>query len=231
MKDSTAFSRLAQKLRIPAGIVLNVFPILCCALLVFRWCGLWLTEPWLVALIIFYYVIAVAYLFFAVITRMCAIEIIGLFLTLATCYYMWVPFNWVLAVLLVLALFIAPHKRGIKTVTTVFATIAGFIVVIIILICILFNFNGLIPDKYLYHTSLDGRYVALEYAFTQIPVGMVVTLYRVNGILLIEEKVLYLANYSHFGGKIEWLDESTINIYGEEMDVFKDPTLNRYIPF
>ncbi len=32
-------------------------------------------------------------------------------------------------------------------------------------------------------------------------------------------------------GQIEWLDQNTIQIYGEKMDVFKDPVLERYVPF
>jgi len=100
--------------------------------------------------------------------------------------------------------------------------------IIVFAFAAMFGFFILRPEKLEYHMSPDGRYTALEYAFTQIPGGTDVLLCHAYGPLLIQERALYLANYSDFGGNIEWLDDSTILIYGDKMDVFKDPEIKNY---
>lgn len=231
MKAEKKPNSFNHKLRIPAQIVYIVLPLLCWALIAFRWCGLWLTQPWMVGVIVFYYALAAAYLVFAFVVRMRIIDIIGLFLLLAASYYMWIPYHWVLAILLLPALFVALYKRGNKTAGTILTALAGLGVLLVIGFYVLLNFSGLTPEKCKYHASPDSRYVALEYAFTVVPGGTEVLLCRAYGSLLVEERVLYLANYSDFGGNIEWLDESTILIYGVEMNVFEDPVINNYVPF
>jgi hypothetical protein len=221
--------QFAQKMRVPADIVHIMFPVLCWALLAFRWNDLWLTKQWMAVVIVAYYALAVTYLIFILFVRMRVIAIVGLFLLLAASLFMWIPYNWVLAVLLVPALFWVFYKRGSKTAAIVLAATTGAITLLIILFC--GSFLGLIPEKFTYYTSLDGRYVALEYAFTQIPSGTDVFLCHEKGPLLVKERILYLANYSDYGGSIEWLDESTILIYGEKMDVFNDPTIYNYTAF
>lgn len=224
METQPVLVPLSQKLRVPADVVFITLPLLCWALIAFRWCGLWLTEPWMVGVTVLYYAMAAAYLVFTVMVRMRVVEIVGLFLLLVACIVIWLPYHWVLAVLLVPALFMAFYKRAKKVAAIVLAAIAGFIVFLILI----FPFTSLTPEKYAYHPSPDGRYTALEYAFTLVPSGTDVCLCRVYGPLLVEERVLYLANYSDFGGKIEWLDDSTILIYGDKMDVFEDPEIKNY---
>lgn len=79
-----------------------------------------------------------------------------------------------------------------------------------------------IPEEYEYHISPDGRYAVLEYSFTQISNGTNVYLCRANEPLMVTERKLYLASYSDYGKEIKWLDQSTVFIYGEKMNVFKD---------
>lgn len=221
-----ALSRFAQKMRIPPGIVHIAFPVLCWTLVISRWCGVWFTEPCMSGVIVFYYVLAAAYLFFTFIKGMRVIAIIGFFLMLAAFLFVWIPYNWVLAILMVPAAFRAFHDGDSKAFETVMTVLLGISVLFVIGVSKLFG--GLNPEKYEYHMSPDSRYVALEYAFKMMPGGTDIMLCRACGPLLIKERVLYLANYSGFGGKIEWLDGSTIVIYGEKMDVFKDPPIERY---
>lgn len=134
-----------------------------------------------------------------------------------------------LAILLIPAIFITFYKRGKKDLAVTLTALAAGSFLIVISFTMLFN--SLNPEKFAYHISPNGGYIAIEYAFTMIPGGTDVLLYRVNGPLLIKKRVLYLANYADFGGKIEWLDDSNIRIYGEKMDVFKDPVIENYIPF
>lgn len=229
MTRDNIFKQSAPKLRVPADIVHIVFPIMCWALLVLRWCGIWLISPLMTAVIIIYYVLAAAYLFFTFITSVRVIGFIGLFLTLVACFYLWVPYNWIFSVLLIPAMFIAFYKRG--------KTVAAAVLTILVSICVLsiiwfsMLFHSLVPEKYAYYISADGRYAALEYAFTQLPGGTDVYLCRVSGPLLVFERVLYLANYSDYGKEIEWLDQNTIFIYDEKMDVFKDPAIKNYSAF
>jgi len=82
------------QLRIPAHIVFIALPLLCWGLLAFRWCDLWLTRPWMLGVIVFYYALAAAYLAFSFFVRMRVIEIVGLFLLLAASLFMWIPYHW-----------------------------------------------------------------------------------------------------------------------------------------
>lgn len=229
MKTDTVSAPLSQKLRVPADIVYITLPLMCWALLAFRWCGLWLTEPWMVGVIVIYYALAVAYLVFAFIVRMRVIDIIGLFLLLAASFFVWIPYHWVLAVLLVPALFMAFYKRRRKAAATILTMLVGGIMLIGFAFAGLFRFLILKPERLAYHTSPDGRYAALQYSFTVMPGGTEVLLCRVYGPLLVQERRLYLANYPY--GNIEWLDESTILIYGDTMNVFEDPEIKNYDPF
>lgn len=206
-----------------------VFPVLCWGLVALRWSGIWFTKPCVTALIVLYYTIAAAYLISTFIVRMRIIAIVGLFLLLAASLFMWIPYHWVLSMFLVPALFVAFYKRKNKVTATVLTLITGIIFLSIFRLLMLFG--CLAPEKYTFYISPDGKYVALEYAFRQIPSGTDVLLCRVTGPLLVQERVLYLANYSDYGSKIKWLDQSTIIIYGEKMDVFKDPTIHNYTPF
>ena len=102
----------------------------------------------------------------------------------------------------------------------------------LIVLWISFVFKGLVPEEYAYCPSPDGHYIAFEHKYHWLFFGGTdVLLCRVNGPLLVQERTLYMANYSDFGGDIEWLDESTILIYGDKMDVFKDPVIKNYDPF
>lgn len=142
---------------------------------------------------------------------------------------MWMPYHWVLAVLLVPVLFMAFYKRGNKTAAVVLTVLAGIYMLFVIMVTLMFI--GLVPDKYAYHMSPDGQYIALEHEYRYLFYGCTdVLLYRVNGPLLVQERALYLADSSDFGGNIQWLDESTILIYGDTMDVFEDPIIKNYTP-
>lgn len=229
MLNGDVFNKLAINLRVPAGIAHIAFPLFCWALVALRWCNIWLTAPWMVGVIVFYYVLAAAYLFFAFIVRMRITGIIGLALVMMAFLFVWVPYNWVLALLFIPVICRVSYDRDNKLAAIILTVLACISVLFVISASLLFK--GLIPEKYAYHPSPDGHYIALEYAFTMIPSGTDVLLCRVNGLLLIQERVLYLANYSDFGGEIEWQDQRTILIYGEKMDVFNDPVLERYIPF
>jgi len=241
MKLFSSSNQFAQKMRKPASIVFIIFPLACLTLLAFMWSDIWLTKPWLVGVSISYYGLAVAYLIFTFVVRMRVIAIIGLFLLLAASLllfaaslfmwmpYTWIPYHWVLAVLLVPALFMAFYKRGNTGAAIALTTVAGIIALFVLLISALLG--GFAPAKYEYHTSPDDQYVALEYSFSMMPSGADVFLCRVNGPFLDSERILYVANYSDFGGKIEWLNDSTVIIYGDRMDVFKDPIIYNYVPF
>ena len=91
MKAEKNPDQFVRKLRTPAHIIYIVLPLLCWALLAFRWCGLWLTKPWMVGVIVFYYAMAAAYLVFIFIVRMRVIDIAGMFLLLAASLIMWIP--------------------------------------------------------------------------------------------------------------------------------------------
>jgi hypothetical protein len=222
-------NKIEQKLSKPAHIVHIAFPILCWALVILRWCGVWFTLPLMTSVIIVYYVLAAAYLFFTFIIRMKVIAIIGLLLTLAACFYLWIPYNWIFTLLLIPAIFTAFYKRG----NTVIAAVLTILVIICTLIIIAFSllFDSLVPEKYAYHISPDGHYATLEYAFTQLPGGTDVYLCHVNGPLMVSERILYLAKYSDYGSKIEWLDDSNVYIYDRKMDVFRDPVIENYTAF
>lgn len=224
MKTDNVTDVFVQKLRVSADIVHIALPLLCWALFAFERSGFWLTQPWMVGVIVFYYALAAAYLVFAFIVRMRVISIVGLFLLLAASLFTLLPYHWVLAVLLVPVLFMAFYKRRKQIAAIVLTTVTGFFVLIVLL----FPLTSSTPIKYIYHSSPDGRYVALEFAFTQVPSGDVVLLCRAYGPLLVRERRLYLANYGDFGGDIEWLDKSTILIYGDTMNVFEDPEIKNY---
>ena len=224
MEKSGIFSRFAHKLRIPADIVHIVFPVYCWALVAFRWSGLWLTEPWMTAVIALYYVMAASSLFFTVVTHMRVVGIVGLFIVIAACLFGWLPQNWVLALLLMSAFFKAfKDKKDVPT--AIEFTIALGVFVLPITILGLMS-TRVAPLKYAYYESSDGRHVILE----QTPWGLIsgtdVVLHRMYGPLLVPERTLYMGEGIDFGGGIEWLDQNTILIYGETMDVFKDPTIN-----
>lgn len=229
MKSETGLGWFVEKMRVPADLVQILFPILCWALLAFRWSGLWWAEHWMPVVFSVYYVLAAIYLISVVFVRMRVVSLAGLFLLLVSSLFMWIPYNWVLAILLVPALFWAFYKKGSKTAAIVLTATTGAVT----LLAILFNvsFLGLIPEKYAYYKSPDARYVALEYAFTYIPSGTDIVLCREEGLFLVKERVLYLANYADYGGKIEWLDERTIHIYGDKMDVLNDSAIHNYTAF
>ncbi len=229
MKSETDLGRSVEKMRVPADFVQILFPVLCWALLAFRWSGLWWAEQWMPIVIAIYYVLAVVYLISVFFVRMWVIPIVGLFLLLVASLFMWIPYNWVLAILLVPALFWVFYKRGSKITAIVLTTTTGAVTLLLILFGV--SFLGLIPEQYSYYTSPDARYVALEYAFTRIPSGTDIVLCRDKGPFLVKECVLYLANYADYGGKIEWLDERTIHIYGDNMDVLNDPVIHNYTAF
>lgn len=227
---------LSLKLRVPADIVFITLPLLCWALVIFRWCGLWLTQPWLVGLTVVYYALAAAYLVFAVIVRMRIVEIVGLFVLLAACIFIWLPLHWVLAVLLLPALFMAFYKRGNKRRAIIVTAIISFFVLLplflTLMVCsvIFHNFSCFIPDRYAYHASPNGEFTAVEHAsYTLFGGTDDVVLYRANGPLLSQKRDLCLSLSENFGGSIEWLDERTIRIYGEQMDIFKDDPMVRRI--
>ena len=218
-----------QKLRMPANIVHIALPLICWSLLVLRWCGFWFIEPWVSIVTIVYYALSAAYIALVFFVRMQVMAIIAMLLLLIASFFIWIPYHWVLTIFLVPSLFIIFYKRGNKFAATVFTPLIGSIVLLVMMFSLITK--GLIPEKYTYYTSPNGRYVALEYAFTQIPSGTDVLLCRANGPLLNKERVLYLADYSDFGGKIQWLNDGTILIYGEKMNVFKDPVIKNYTPF
>ncbi len=229
MIKNAVFSRFAKKVRIPAEIVHIAFPLLCWVLVAFSWCKIWLTEPWMLAITVFYYALAAAYLFSIFITRMRITAIVGLFLALLACLFIWIPYNWMLAVLLVPAMFMAFYNRGSKK-TFPLTILTGIIVLFIVIVSL--KFNDLAPEKYAYHPSPDGRYVALEHEYQLLFFGGTdVLLCRSKGPLLVQERVLYLGDHIDFGGKIEWLDQSILLIYDWKMDVFKDPVIENYTPF
>lgn len=219
---------LSQKLRVPAGIIHAIFPLLCWVLLIFRWKGYWLTEPWMVAVIVVYYVFAAAYLFFMYTTRVQVFAIVGLFLALIASLFMWIPYHWFLAELMVPALFMAFYNRK-KTYTaaTAFTVIVGVIAAIVIGIALLTRSLG--PEQYTYYPSPDGRYVALERGTQSIGGKDDVLLCRVEGPLLVSERTIYRGLKADFGGNIEWLDQNMILIYGEKMDPFKDNAIIRRV--
>ena len=227
MEKSAIFSRFAHKLRIPADIVHIVFPVYCWALVAFRWSGLWLTEPWMTAVIALYYVMAAAYLFFTFFTRVRVVGIVGLFIVIAACIFVWVPHNWVFALLLIPAFFKAfKDKKDVPT-AIAFTIVVGLIT--LIFVCASLLLSRAEPYKYAYHPSPVGGHVALELANSGVFFnGTDVVLYRINGSLLIIERVLYLGDYVDYGDGIEWLDQSTIFIYGETMDAFRDPIIHNY---
>lgn len=225
MIKSGSLGKLAQSVRLPAGIVHIAFPLLCWALVVLRWCNVFFIGPWTAAVIVLYYVLAAAYLFFTFITGMRVITIIGLFLTLAAFLFVWIPYNWVLAILMVPAVFRASYSRDTRG-TAVVLTILTCVVILFI---ISLSHGGLTPEQIAYHPSPDGSYAAIEHEYQIVFFGGTdVLLCRACGPLLIKERTLYLGNHDDFGRKIEWLNESTIIIYGEKMDVFKDPVIERY---
>ncbi len=228
MKTEKPPNSFVLKLRTPAYIVYITLPLLCWALLAFRWCGLWLTQPWMTGVVVVYYAMAVVYLAFAFVVRMRVIDIIGLFLLLISSLFMWIPYHWVLAVFLVPALFMALYKRGYTAVAVVLTVLTSAIMLIVFAFAAFFYFSILEPEKNAYHMSPDGRYIVLEHAFDEHLGETDVLLCRAYGPLLVEERMLYLANCSDFGGGIQWIDEGTILIYGEEMDVFEDPAIDNY---
>lgn len=220
---------LSQKLRVPADIVFITLPLLCWALIIFRRYGLLVTQPWMVGVTVLYYAVAAAYLVFAVMVRMRVVEIVGLLLLVAASLFMWLPYYWVLAILFGPAVLMAFRKRGSNTAAVVFTVLAGVYILFTILLS--FTIKGLLPDKYAYHKSPDGHYTVLEHQYQWLfYISTDIELYRAYGPLLVHERALYLANGSDFGGDIEWLDESTIRIYGDTMDVFKDPVIKNYDP-
>ena len=220
---------LSQKLRVPADIVFITLPLLCWALIIFRSSGLWLTEPWMVGVTVFYYALAAAYLVFTVMVRMRVVEIVGLFLLLFACIFMWLPYHWVLAVLLVPALSVAFFKRGSRIAVIVLTTLIGIVMAIMLLYS--WFSSRLEPEKYAYHVSPNGQYVALEHKTHAIfNYGTYVLLYRAYGPLLVQTRELCIADTTAFGGSIEWLDERTIMIYGEKTDVLFGPTIRTFFP-
>lgn len=227
METQSVSVPLSQKLRVPADIVFITLPLLCWALIIFGWNGLWLTEPWMAGVTVLYYALAAAYLVFAVMVRMRVVEIVGLLMLVVASLFMWLPYHWVLAILFGPAVFMAFRKRGSKTAAIVLTVLTGVYILFTILLS--FMLKGLVPDKYAYHKSPDGQYIALEHQYQQLfYISTDILLYRTYGPLLVQERVLYLANGSDFGGNIEWLDGSTILIYGAKMDVFKDRMIENY---
>lgn len=112
MTKDNIFNGHAQKLHVPADIVHITFPMLCWALLILRWCGIWLTYPLMTAVIIIYYVLAAAYIFFTFMIKMKVIWIIGLLLTFISCLFVWIPYNWIFAVLLIPAMSRAFYRES-----------------------------------------------------------------------------------------------------------------------
>lgn len=224
MANSSILNQLAHKLRTPALIVHIAFPLYCWALLAFRWSGLWLTQPWMVAVIVLYYVMAIAYLFFIFITRISVVGIVGLFVVIAACIFVWIPHNWVFALLLIPALFKAFRDK--KDVPTAIAFTIAFGVFMLPIIIWILKVPGVEPIKYAYYDSPDGCHVVVEHTPWGLTRGTNVVLHRMYGPLLVPEKTLYMGEGIDFGGGIEWVDQNSIHIYGDTMDVFKDPTID-----
>lgn len=241
MKDISSSNQVAQKMRIPASIVFIALPLLCLVLLIFKWSDIWLTKPWMIGVSVSFYVLSVVYLIFVFIVRMRVIEVIGFLILLAANilplfatillwkHYIWIPYYWVLTVLLIPALFMVIKNRGNKDTAQVFAMILSIIVLLAVLIFLIPS--RFVLAKYEYHISPNGEYAVLEYSFTTLLSGTDVYLCRVNGPLMNEERILYLANYSDFGREIEWLNDSNVLIYSHTMDVFQDPLIKDYDPF
>ena len=176
--------------------------------------------------IVLYYAFATAYLFFALIVRMRVIAIVGLFLVLVACLFVWTPYNWVFALLLIPIVFKVFYQR--KDVYTAIALTIATGIITLYFVAMGLLVTRAIPEQYAYYQSPNGRYVAIEHTYEWFVFGGTnVLLCRTNGPLLIPERILYLGEHFDFGGKIEWLNKSTILIYGEKMDAFKDPAIER----